>query len=63
LQRVVTDLARPALNIASFFLRIPVPRSMFVGLVGEESVQEAEDLGLLYHTHDVEWHIIWSKKT
>jgi len=51
LQRVITDPARPALNIASF-LRIPIPRSMFVGLVDKESVQEAEDIGLLYHTHD-----------
>lgn len=59
LQRVITDLARPALNIASF-LRIPVPRSMFVGLVGEESVKEAEDLGLLYHTHDINGHCFLS---
>ncbi len=51
LQRVITDISRPALNIASF-LRIPVPRSMFIGLVGAESVQEAEELGLLYYTHD-----------
>lgn len=53
LQRVLTDLGRPAINITSF-LRIPVPRAMLERLAGKESVNEAEELGLIYrifHRH------------
>ena len=50
LQRVLSDLAKPAVKVASF-LRIPVPRIVIEGLASKESVREAEELGLIYHTH------------
>ena len=49
IQRVLTDLSRPAINTTSY-LRIPVPRAMLEGLAGKESVREAEELGLIYRT-------------
>lgn len=51
LQRVLSELAKPAIKVASF-LRIPVPRVMFEGLASKESVREAEELGLIYHTYN-----------
>ncbi len=47
LRRIVTDVARPAVELLSL-VRIPIPRSMFVNLAGVKNVEEAEDLGLLY---------------
>lgn len=51
LRRISTDEARPAVECLGK-LRIPVPRSMFEGLTGKESVEEALRLGLLYPVFD-----------
>jgi tetratricopeptide (TPR) repeat protein len=51
LQRIVTPQARPAVELLAF-LRVPIPRVMFESLAPKDSVQAAEDLGLLYAERD-----------
>jgi len=49
--RVITSSSRPALALAAT-LRIPTPRSLFHGIVGQEATNQAEETGLLYGVPD-----------
>lgn len=50
-RRIISEKARPAVALLGS-LRIPIPRAMFQGLAGEESVDEALRLGVLYPVFD-----------
>jgi tetratricopeptide (TPR) repeat protein len=50
-RRIISETARPAVDLLGR-LRIPIPRAMFDGLAGRESVEEALRLGVLYPVFD-----------
>ncbi len=52
LAKILNDQARPAIQALSM-LRLPVPRSLLVGLSSHESVSEAEKLGLINPVPDL----------
>lgn len=51
LRRIVPDQAMPAVELASI-MRSPAPREIFTHIVGESTVEVAEDAGVLYGVFD-----------